>query len=60
MNLSIIAFALMAGFVILFVAAIYLIERNFRPTNFPKSDIAETEDNNPFTVSDENPFKVVE
>jgi hypothetical protein len=52
MNLSVIAFGAMAGFAILFVAAMFLIERNSRPADFPKSDIAEAEDENPFEVSD--------
>jgi hypothetical protein len=48
MNLSLIAFIAMAGFTTLFVAAIFLIERNSKPADFTKSDITESPDENPF------------
>jgi hypothetical protein len=52
MNVSIIAFGVMTGFVVLFVAAAFLMERSSSRVEFPKSDIAETEDDNPFKVAD--------
>lgn len=48
MNISVIAFGAMTGVVILFMAVMFLTERNSRPVDFPKSDIAEPEDDNPF------------
>jgi hypothetical protein len=52
MNLSEIAFGVMAGFTILFVAAIYLTERKSRTTDFPKSDITESQNETPAESSD--------
>lgn len=52
MNLSVIAFGAMTGFAILFMAAMFLMERNSRPIDFPKSDRAEDQDENPFEVSE--------
>jgi hypothetical protein len=52
MNLSVIAFGVMAGFGILFVAAMFLMERNSGRPDFPKSDITETQDENPFKPAD--------
>ena len=52
MTLSVIAFGVMAGFAILFVAAMFLVERNFDRPDFPKSDVTKTEDDNPFKVSE--------
>jgi hypothetical protein len=48
MNLSVIAFGVMAGFGILFVAAMFLMERNFKRPDYPKSDLTEPQDKNPF------------
>jgi hypothetical protein len=52
MNLSIIAFGVMTVFVVLFAVAIFLMERSSSRVEFPKSDLAETEDDNPFKVAD--------
>lgn len=52
MNLSIIAFGVMTGFAVLFMAAMFLMERSSSRIEFPKSDVAETEDDNPFKISE--------
>ena len=52
MNLSVIAFVVMTGFGILFMAGMFLMERSSSRVEFPKSDIAETEDDNPFKIAD--------
>lgn len=52
MNLSVIAFGAMTIFAIVFLAAMFLIEWNSNPAEFPKSDITEAEDDNPFKVAD--------
>jgi hypothetical protein len=52
MNLSIIAFGVMTGFAILFLAAIFLMERSFKRPDFPKSDSTEAQDENPFESVD--------
>jgi len=48
MSISLIAFGVMTGFAILFTAAIYVAERNSGGPDFPKSDMAEDPDENPF------------
>lgn len=48
MTLSTIAFGVMAGFIILFAAAIFLMEWSSRRNDFPKSDSAEAREENPF------------
>jgi hypothetical protein len=50
MNLSVIAFGVMAGFGILFVAGMLLMEWNFKRPEYPKSDVAQEE--NPFESAD--------
>jgi hypothetical protein len=52
MNLSVIAFGLMAGFGILFVAAMFLMEWSSKRPEFPKSD--------PSADPNESPFKSAE
>ncbi|HTR41204.1 MAG TPA: hypothetical protein VMH87_06275 [Pseudomonadales bacterium] len=52
MNLSIIAFGVMAGFGVLFMGATLLMDRSPSRVKFPKPDAAETEDDNPFKVSE--------
>jgi hypothetical protein len=47
-----IAFGAMSGFTILFLAAMFLLERSSRRVDFPKSDSTETRDDNPFASSD--------
>jgi hypothetical protein len=42
----------MSGFAILFLAAIFLMERSSRPADFPKSDVTEARDKNPFASPD--------
>jgi hypothetical protein len=42
----------MTGIVVLFAVAIFLMERSSSRVEFPKSDIAETEDDNPFKIAD--------
>lgn len=51
MNLSVIAFGAMAGVMVLLVAAMYLTERDSKQAKFPKSKIAD-EDENPFESAD--------
>ena len=52
MNLSMIAFAAMAGFAILFVAAMFVMERKGTSVEFPKSDVADDSDENPFEATE--------
>jgi hypothetical protein len=52
MNLSVIAFGVMAGFGILFVAAMFLMEWSSRRPDFPKTEISEEPDENPFKAAD--------
>jgi len=52
MNVSTIAFGLMTGFVVLFIAAAFLMERSSSRVEFPKPENAETEDDNPFKMAD--------
>ncbi len=52
MNLSVIAFSVMAGFGILFVATMFLMEWNSKRPEFPKSDITENSDENPFEAAE--------
>jgi hypothetical protein len=51
MNLSVIAFGVMAGFGILFVAAIFLMERSSSRVDFSKQDTTDIKDENPFEPS---------
>jgi hypothetical protein len=52
MNVSIIAFGIMTGFVVLFGAAAFLMERSSSRVEFPKPENTETEDDNPFKIAD--------
>lgn len=52
MNISFIAFAVMTGFVTLFLLAMFLVDMSGKPADVPKSDTAKPEDENPFKSVD--------